>query len=311
MEILQNTILKLVVLQGSDSDRKQALLTSGEPAFTTDLKRFYVGDGETTGGVVVGNLYLGSGPDKTAFVPGLSGDIAFDTDKNKLYRILENDGSSHGDWEYIGGVYNNGDGQLSFSVDNQITLNPLSANFIDGDAVEYPIYINSGRVGLQPLSANFIHADAVTSPLVIDSGRIALTTIPTHTMSSNTITVLSSGLVSTSNGSPSTGNAVNSLSSNITIASNQLYSKYNALSTLVTGFSKNITQSATVSAGHYRFTFDQLPTSNLIVNSQIYGLDALGYEARTIMTTTSSCDVKVINLTGGSTNANVSVLISY
>ena len=77
------------------------------------------------------------------------------------------------------------------------------------------------------------------------------------------------------------------------------------------GFSKNITQSVTVSAGHYRFTFDQLPTADLIVNSQIYGLDALGYEARTIMTTISSCDVRVVNLTGGSTNANVSVLISY
>ena len=38
IEILQNTLLKLIVRQGSDSDRKNILLDAGELGYTTDAK---------------------------------------------------------------------------------------------------------------------------------------------------------------------------------------------------------------------------------------------------------------------------------
>ena len=82
MEIFQNTLIKLVARQGSDSDRKKVLLTSGEPAYTTDTRRFFVGNGVLSGGDVVGNLYQGdfTGGDPSTVEPAEIGDLAYDTD---------------------------------------------------------------------------------------------------------------------------------------------------------------------------------------------------------------------------------------
>lgn len=45
------TITKLLFRRGNDSDRKQTILASGEPGFTLDTKRLFIGDGITPGGV--------------------------------------------------------------------------------------------------------------------------------------------------------------------------------------------------------------------------------------------------------------------
>ena len=44
------TITKLLFRRGNDSDRKQTILASGEPGFTLDTKRLWIGDGVTPGG---------------------------------------------------------------------------------------------------------------------------------------------------------------------------------------------------------------------------------------------------------------------
>lgn len=64
IEIQQNTLLKLLVRRGSDSDRQGIYLDEGELGYTVDSKRLFVGDGPggTQGGIVVGNKYLGSAP---------------------------------------------------------------------------------------------------------------------------------------------------------------------------------------------------------------------------------------------------------
>jgi len=45
------TITKFLFRRGNDSDREQTILASGEPGFTLDTKRLWVGDGITPGGI--------------------------------------------------------------------------------------------------------------------------------------------------------------------------------------------------------------------------------------------------------------------
>jgi len=86
IEILENTLLKLLVRRGTDSDRKQITLESGELGFTTDTVRLYVGDGTTAGGVIVGNKYKGKAANVTTLSPVVTGDFAYETDTNSLRR---------------------------------------------------------------------------------------------------------------------------------------------------------------------------------------------------------------------------------
>lgn len=101
ISISNNTIIKLIARQGSDSERKNIILNSGELGYTVDTERLYVGNGTDEGGKLVGNLFKGSNPDITIFSPTEIGDLAFNNDSNVLYRLKENDGSQLSDWEEI------------------------------------------------------------------------------------------------------------------------------------------------------------------------------------------------------------------
>ena len=59
IEILENTLLKLLVRRGTNYDRQQITLETGELGMTTDTVRLFVGDGTTKGGVIVGNKWAG------------------------------------------------------------------------------------------------------------------------------------------------------------------------------------------------------------------------------------------------------------
>jgi hypothetical protein len=103
IEIFDNTLLKILVRQGTDNERRTIVLNSGEPGFTTDTKRLYVGDGISTGGVLAGNLFKGSVTNITSVAPAEIGDTVFNTDTNILYRLKTTDGSQLSCWEPIGG----------------------------------------------------------------------------------------------------------------------------------------------------------------------------------------------------------------
>lgn len=109
IQILNNTLIKLIARQGTDTERKNTLLNSGEFGFTTDTERLFIGNGADNGGVLVGNKFKGSGPDITIFSPSEIGDTAYNTDTLILYRLKENDGTSLSDWEAIGGKGMNSD----------------------------------------------------------------------------------------------------------------------------------------------------------------------------------------------------------
>jgi microcystin-dependent protein len=105
IEILQNTLLKLIVRQGSDSDRQNILLDAGELGYTTDGKRLFVGDGSEKGGSVVGNKYLGEG-NPVSFSDAQVGDLAFYN--GFLYKFNGVDYINPANWRVVGSVYTAG-----------------------------------------------------------------------------------------------------------------------------------------------------------------------------------------------------------
>ena len=62
-----DNITKILVRRGTDGQRKFTNTTGitfdlGEPAFTVDTKRLYIGDGKTSGGISTGMRNLGTIP---------------------------------------------------------------------------------------------------------------------------------------------------------------------------------------------------------------------------------------------------------
>ena len=77
VEILENTLLKLLVRRGTDSDRRNIVLSDGELGYTTDTERLFVGNSTDKGGVVVGNKYQGAAANLTTLAPAVTGDYAY------------------------------------------------------------------------------------------------------------------------------------------------------------------------------------------------------------------------------------------
>jgi len=159
IEILENTLLKLLVRRGINADRVNVTLSEGELGYTTDTKRLFVGDGQTLGGSVVGNVYSGASNNVQLFTEALKGDFGFSTDTNKLY-ILDGLGRPEvfGDWREVGGVYT-GDGTINVSSNNVIGIGTLSGGSINESALGNSIVLDEqGRISL---NGNQISTDSI------------------------------------------------------------------------------------------------------------------------------------------------------
>jgi hypothetical protein len=325
IEIPQNTLLKLLIRSGSDSERRNIILSRGELGYTLDTKRLYVGDGTTYGGTLVGNLFQGSGNDITAFAPSQIGDYAFNTDTNKLYRLQSNDGSAINDWQLIGGVYSSGNG-ISIDASNVISTSPLSAGGISQDSITTPIIFDvNSRLSLSatvPLdgirlktanSLEFpgkitVNSTTFTMPSSAPLGGILQTNdlngtlicapLGLSSISLKTITV-TNGLTAIGNGLDITGTAVNPLSTNIIIGVSPSLSSYNLnaryngnTDTLV--YTKGITSVTKLGVGNYQFNFPSTP-GNMYPSTQIFGLSSITYQARVTSLTNTACIINVVN----------------
>jgi hypothetical protein len=299
MEILENTLIRLISRQGADSDRKNTLLNSGEFGYTTDLKRLYIGDGFTNGGVLVGNKFLGSASDITTFAPALIGDMVFNPVKNKLYELQSNNGSLFTDWKLIAGVYSSSDNKITISDNNVITmnllsayslhpdllippltlgagkiaLNPLSSYSLSNDAVSGLIKIESGRVTLNPLSAYSLHSDLVMSPMTLSAGKLALNPLSSYSLSNDAV----SGLIKIESGrvtlNPLSAYSLHSdlVMSPMTLSAGKLalnpLSAYSLSNDLVSGF-------ITLSAGKLALSaipFQSVSTKTMTISSGLTG----------------------------------------
>lgn len=106
IEILENTLLKLLVRRGTDADRKQIILSEGELGYATDTERLYIGNGSDAGGIIAGNKFLGSysTSDFLTITEATSGDLAYDIDRKALYASKGN-----GVWDRISTSTDSGD----------------------------------------------------------------------------------------------------------------------------------------------------------------------------------------------------------
>lgn len=173
IQILENTLLKLLVRRGTDHDRQQITLESGELGYSTDTKRLYIGDGVTVGGVIVGNKWAGQHADLTSLAPVASGDYAYDTDNHEIKVCTKGNGSVANDWTTVS--------NLISALDKTVSINPTNQ-------IKIGVRTDAGGGGL---SAGNIDYDALGTSITLDvSNRVALSS----TISVDNITRRSTGL---------------------------------------------------------------------------------------------------------------------
>jgi len=135
IEILENTLLKLLVRRGTNYDRQQITLDSGELGYTTDTKRLFIGDGTTVGGTLVGNKYKGRASNITTLAPVEIGDYAYDTDNFTFYVCISGTGNIAADWQQVATNNSVGNNTIQIAADAGLMVNRLSAGNIDTDAL--------------------------------------------------------------------------------------------------------------------------------------------------------------------------------
>ena len=172
IEILENTLLKLLVRRGTNEDRKNITLDEGELGYASDTTRLFIGDGTTAGGKLIGNKFLGSRPDVT-IETGEINDLAFDSDNNTLLRIKQNNGSDISDWETVSNLLSTGNTSIVIDAAQRATVGTLSAGNFSADALGNSFELDtSNRIALSSsISINEIkqHTIDATSYLTLPS----------------------------------------------------------------------------------------------------------------------------------------------
>jgi hypothetical protein len=91
IEILENTIIKLLFRRGTDTERQSVVFALGEPGFTTDTNRLVVGDGVTAGGIPIGVKFHGMVNAPPATSSAVIGDLYYNTQTSKMYFLSASD----------------------------------------------------------------------------------------------------------------------------------------------------------------------------------------------------------------------------
>ena len=148
VEIFNNTLLKILFRQGTNSERLNVVFNSGEPAFTNDTRRLFIGDGVTTGGILAGNLFKGTATNITSLAPAEIGDTAYNSDTKILYRLKSGTGTNIGDWEAIGGKGIDSNTQISVfgsTITNLVSTNRTTFSTLSDDRDMNTFYIVSDK----------------------------------------------------------------------------------------------------------------------------------------------------------------------
>ena len=154
IEILENTLLKLLTRRGLNEDRKHVILSEGELGYTIDGKRLFVGDGGTLGGSITGNIFKGSVADHTTVKDAIVGDIVFNNTSNIIYF------KTAAGWLAAAQFLSAGDTTINIdSGSGKITVGTLSAGNLHNDIVGNSIELVSGRISL---SSTQIKTDQVS-----------------------------------------------------------------------------------------------------------------------------------------------------
>lgn len=153
IEILENTLLKLLIRRGADDDRVNVVLSQGELGYTTDTKRLYVGDGSTPGGILVGNKFTGTAVDITTLQNVMPGDYGYDADAHSLLIFVGGDSTDINNWLQVANNQIAEDGSIIITDTNTIKVGLLSAGNFSSDALGSSLVLDSNsRLAVNPVS---------------------------------------------------------------------------------------------------------------------------------------------------------------
>ena len=86
LTITSDTVVKTIVRNGLDVDRKNIILSNGELGYAIDTNRLFIGDGFTVGGYPVGSVCYGVISNKNTYTSlAQTGDLIYDTTDYTLY----------------------------------------------------------------------------------------------------------------------------------------------------------------------------------------------------------------------------------
>jgi hypothetical protein len=155
-----DTVIKLIIRRGTDADRQNIILSSGELGYTLDTKRVFVGDGVSNGGNLVGNINFGIVQGKEIY-SGVAypGDILFQSQAstgapdNTLYTY------NQGEWQSISPAFSlpNTPGPFT-NFQGYVNFNP---NYFLLDTTNY-IFNVYGKVNTYTLNTQTASANMMT-----------------------------------------------------------------------------------------------------------------------------------------------------
>jgi len=160
---MANQVTKLIFRRGTDATGRTITLNQGEPGFTTDTKRLYIGDGTVTLGQPIGiknwNIKnFNTANFTTTFSGSEIGDIVYDDYSNHVFFLTAWPGTLRANWA-----------KIDFIVDvddSTIELNTASAIQLKNYGIQ-TIHLNSNIVGQGLLGA-------AGSPLRVDVDNISI-----------------------------------------------------------------------------------------------------------------------------------------
>lgn len=129
---MADQITKIIIRQGTKSEKNSITLSSGEFGYTTDQKRVFIGDGSTTGGITVGNKFIGYYNLNTSIADVEQiieyGDLVFDTSDSTLVALTGADAGAKNNYIRLSNKNSgtvteitSGDGLIFNSSDTSIT----------------------------------------------------------------------------------------------------------------------------------------------------------------------------------------------
>ena len=222
--ISENSILKLLVRRGADTERRAIILSEGELGYTTDGKRLFVGDGTTLGGQVAGSVFFGvatnTSPNKLTElgVRGNIGDTIYSGVSSLYYVLTGTNTTALSSYLPVGGsnIVKVDNIKVTKSTDGTLSLLPLSAGAFDSKIFTNGLSAIGNTLQLGP--AIYINSiNSGTNNLTIGSNS------NTTTLSGNSISLQSTTTVLSSR------NATNIYASSISLSSNSLNINNNTL----------------------------------------------------------------------------------
>lgn len=248
-------VIKLKLRRGLESQRSLVTFDQGELGYTIDTKRVFVGDGATTGGILVGTKAFTPIPINKTALKAYQGDLV--VENSLLYQLTGTDATMLSSWGYIGTRIDND--TLKFDSQNNLYVNRLSPSFvfvsggISSTTLGLSARVDNSTIRINPLTNNLTvgtitrsninmvtlvgrgitatstgtlcaHVDYSTLVINTSTNRISVGTITSQNISVSTLA--GPGLSVTANGTLS----ANVDNASITSASNviSLSSLYNA-----------------------------------------------------------------------------------